>query len=145
MSVYKTTAIFDAEIIILTNDKLIRSKEAQNPSQLYIFDLLHQGDHDLTGCALKDRKQLLSEILLDANNVRQVLTCDDGVALYQACKAQMLEGIVAKKVDSKYRPGQRSKDWVKVKFTENDVFTVIGYKKADGFLIAEGHDKSLAP
>lgn len=162
MSAYKTAAIFDAEIIVpdndgrpdfealqarwlLTNTKLIQSKEAESPAQLYVFDLLHQGEHDLTNCDLTDRKQLLSELLIEKDNVRQVLTCKDGVALYQACKAQMLEGIVAKKADSKYRPGQRTKDWVKVKFTENGVFTVIGYRKNDGFLIAETSGKTLLP
>jgi bifunctional non-homologous end joining protein LigD len=162
LSCYKSTAIFDAEIIVpdaagrpdfdalqarwlLTNEGLIRKKEAENPAQLYVFDLLHQGVHDLTGCKLTDRKQMLTATLIEKENVREVLSCDDGVALHHACKEQRLEGIVAKKSDSKYRPGQRTKDWVKVKFTENGVFTVVGYRKDDGFLVAEQRGKELVP
>jgi bifunctional non-homologous end joining protein LigD len=52
---------------------------------------------------------------------------------------QRLEGIVAKRANSGYQTGVRSRDWIKVKFTQTGNFVVVGYKAGDGFLVAESH------
>ena len=51
----------------------------------------------------------------------------DGEALWQVAKAQQLEGIIAKRLDGKYRPGQRAADWIKIKLVQREEFVIGGY------------------
>ena len=56
----------------------------------------------------------------------------DGVALRDAAKRQGLEGVVAKRVDSPYRPGRRSPDWVKRKERLDEEFLIAGFTEGKG-------------
>ena len=57
---------------------------------------------------------------------------DDGPALLAAARAQELEGVVAKKADSPYRPGRRSADWHKVKLRQTQEVVIAGYTRGQG-------------
>jgi bifunctional non-homologous end joining protein LigD len=78
------------------------------------------------------RKRL--DTLLDKRNrtVRLSDTFDDGRALYEAAKQQGLEGIVAKRLDSRYFPGRRTRDWLKIKTHGEQEFVIAGYTKGTG-------------
>ena len=60
-----------------------------------------------------ERRAILDALDLRGANWHTPSCCDDGAALLAATSAQGLEGIVAKRVDGRYRPGERG--WVKVK------------------------------
>ena len=53
-------------------------------------------------------------------------------ALFEAAKEQGLEGIVSKKVESRYQPGKRTREWLKVKATGRQEFLVAGYTQGQG-------------
>jgi bifunctional non-homologous end joining protein LigD len=57
---------------------------------------------------------------------------DDGDALLAAARAQELEGIVAKRLDSRYHPGRRSADWHKLKLRQTQEVVVVGYTHGQG-------------
>ena len=57
---------------------------------------------------------------------------DDGEALLAAARQQELEGVVAKLEDSRYRPGQRSGDWQKLKLRQTQEVVVAGYTRGQG-------------
>ncbi len=57
---------------------------------------------------------------------------EDGEALLTVASAQQLEGIVAKRADSRYQPGRRSPDWRKVKVKNRQELVVAGYTKGQG-------------
>ena len=57
---------------------------------------------------------------------------EDGEALYAAARKQGLEGVVAKKADSRYLPGRRTRDWLKVKTHQEQEFVIAGYTKGRG-------------
>ncbi len=59
-------------------------------------------------------------------------TFEDGEALLQAVTAQGLEGIMAKRADSPYRPGKRTREWLKFKPTGRQEFVIVGYTKGQG-------------
>ena len=59
-------------------------------------------------------------------------TFDDGQALLEAAKQQRLEGIMAERLDSKYLPGRRTHDWLKIKTHSEQEFVVAGYTKGTG-------------
>src|SRR5439155_11119060 len=59
-------------------------------------------------------------------------TFDDGNALYEAAKQQRLEGIMAKGLESRYLPGKRTRDWLKIKTHGEQEFVICGFTKGTG-------------
>jgi bifunctional non-homologous end joining protein LigD len=72
--------------------------------------------------------------LLDRRNktVRLSETFDDGDALFEAAKQQQLEGIMAKRADSRYYEGKRTRDWLKIKTHGRQEFLIAGYTHGGG-------------
>ena len=86
------------------------------PIVYVVFDVLEVDGEPLVDLPLAERRKRLAK-LVDRRNktVRLSETFDDGGALLEAAKQQQLEGIVAKRRDSRYLPGKRTRDWLKVK------------------------------
>jgi len=103
----------------------------------FALDILHADGYDLTGCGLLDRKRILAEKLKPSESVKLVdYFCDKGEILYQVCRERGFEGIVCKRAASTYRWGVRSHDWLKVKYTRNDNFVIVGYQEENGCLVS---------
>lgn len=100
---------------------------------LELFDLLELDGEPLVDLPLTERRALL-ERLVDgrAGAVRLSEAFPDGEALLAAAKAQGLEGILAKRADSRYRPGKRTRDWLKVKARPRQELAIAGYTKGAG-------------
>jgi bifunctional non-homologous end joining protein LigD len=103
------------------------------PLVYYVFDVLEVEGEALTDLPLVERRKRL-EALLDRRNrtVRLSETFDDGPALLDAAREQHLEGIMAKRLDSKYAVGRRTRDWLKVKAKHEQEFVIVGYTKGTG-------------
>jgi bifunctional non-homologous end joining protein LigD len=85
------------------------------PAALFAFDVLELRGRDLRGLPLTERKAILHEELARADRIRLVdYVPEKGVEFFEAAAEMALEGVVAKRADSPYRPG-RSLDWVKIK------------------------------
>jgi bifunctional non-homologous end joining protein LigD len=99
----------------------------------YVFDLLELEGEPVIDRPLTERRALL-EPLLDRRNatVRLSEEFDDGDALYEAAREQGLEGVLAKRTSSPYKPGQRTRDWQKVKARYRQEFVIAGYTKGEG-------------
>jgi bifunctional non-homologous end joining protein LigD len=118
----------------------------------YAFDLLELDGTPRTGLPLQERKAELRE-LLDSRvkNVAYSESFDDGDALFQAARERGLEGVVAKRLDSAYREGRRTRDWLKVKAEHREEFVVAGYTRGSGrrsgtfgaLVLAVGEDDGL--
>jgi bifunctional non-homologous end joining protein LigD len=81
-----------------------------------VFDILIAADANVMEQPLRERRALLEEVLEDVPQVRVVdQMAQHGAPMYQAALQLGLEGIVAKRLDAPYRPGVRSRDWLKVK------------------------------
>jgi bifunctional non-homologous end joining protein LigD len=133
-------AILDGEIVALdehglSNFGLLQERmhvraPAKNliegvPVVFYIFDLLYCDGYDLRGSALLDRKGLLEKILHTSEHFRYAdHQLEKGRELFEAAAETGLEGIVGKRVNSRYAPG-RSPNWMKFKVTQT-VDAVIG-------------------
>jgi bifunctional non-homologous end joining protein LigD len=100
---------------------------------IYVFDVLEIEGEPVLDLPLTDRRERL-EALLDKRNrtVRLSDAFDDGEALFEAAAKQGLEGIVSKKADSRYQPGKRSRDWLKIKTQGRQELIVVGYTKGQG-------------
>jgi len=103
------------------------------PIVYHVFDLLRLDDHDLCDLPYLDRRRLLAE-LIEPGPYWDVPPAHrgDGSDLLAAARAQGLEGLVAKREDSRYLPGKRSRQWLKVKIRNQQEFVVGGWAEGEG-------------
>jgi bifunctional non-homologous end joining protein LigD len=102
------------------------------PALLYCFDLLHFEGVDLTGAEYVDRRRYLSQCLLPSTRVQLVYASADADALVAAAVDAGFEGVMAKRKGSRYVPGVRSRDWIKVKTSDGADLVVAGYTEGIG-------------
>lgn len=91
-----------------------RGLVAADPVTYMVFDLLEINGEPQLDSPLSGRRAVLEQIELPPGAILSPLTAQEGVALFEAVVDQGLEGIVAKRAGSPYRPGVRSADWRKV-------------------------------
>jgi len=110
------------------------------PLKLYIFDILyHDGELDVDKL-YSTRWNILENIVPQKLLAQRVITSDPHVAkdMQQAALKAGHEGLIAKRLDSKYRPGTRGKNWIKIKPSESlDLIIVAaewGYGRRTGWL-----------
>jgi bifunctional non-homologous end joining protein LigD len=99
----------------------------------FAFDLLFLDGEDLSGLPLLDRKARLKSLLRQApKNIQFVDHVNgQGQAFYHATCKHDAEGIVSKRVDAPYKPGDRGV-WCKVKCINEDEFVVVGFTDPEG-------------
>jgi bifunctional non-homologous end joining protein LigD len=122
--------ILDGEIVLLGDDGVpsfegLQSRmhledpaaaarlAAEHPVAYVAFDVLHHGG-SLVSEPLRRRREVLESLVLPPPVAVPEVVEGDGPALWEAVVARGLEGIVAKRRDSPYRPGVRSPDWRKI-------------------------------
>ncbi len=98
------------------------------PVSYMVFDLLSLAGEDLTGAPYARRRALLETLDLAGTPAVVPPVFADGAATLAAAREYALEGVVAKRLDSGYRPGQRSPDWIKVKLDDSGDFVVGGWR-----------------
>jgi bifunctional non-homologous end joining protein LigD len=103
-----------------------------NPVTLVAFDVLRLGGEDLCARPLVERRERLEALGLDDVAWQVPPTYDDGQMLLEAATQQGLEGIVSKRLSSPYRPGQRSRDWLKFPIRPTGSFVVGGFRHETG-------------
>jgi bifunctional non-homologous end joining protein LigD len=99
------------------------------PVTLLVFDLLRLDGRDLTDEPLSARRDALAGLDLNDDRWQTPPTYDDGQMLFDATLQQGLEGIVSKRLTSRYRPGQRSRDWLKFAHRRRDSYVVGGWRR----------------
>jgi bifunctional non-homologous end joining protein LigD len=98
------------------------------PVEYVAFDLLWLDGESLLDQPLEERRALLERHVVPGKHVQVSPQFEEhGVAFFEAAKAQGFEGLIAKKKGSIYRPGQRSKDWLKIKFVKEQDCVIVGW------------------
>jgi bifunctional non-homologous end joining protein LigD len=130
--------VLDGEVCALDESgrssfSAMQQGKAGTPIVYYVFDVLEIEGEPVIDLPLVERRKLLGG-LLDRRNktVRLSETFEDGQALLEAAKQRQLEGIMAKRLDSRYLPGKRTRDWLKIKTHSEQEFVVAGYTKGTG-------------
>ena len=115
--------VIDGEIVALDAGGRPSFNALQNygsstgPLLYYVFDVMVIGGKDVMALPLEARRELLRRRVLSkiADPIRESPELEASLPeLIQSVKAQGLEGIVAKRRDSRYRSG-RCREWIKVK------------------------------
>lgn len=87
-----------------------------NPATYVVFDILHLDNKDLIDKPLIDRKKILERIVKESPRLLlSTYVIGNGKKFFQQVKKRKLEGVVAKRLDSVYEIGKRSKNWLKIK------------------------------
>ena len=131
--------ILDGEIVALDEAGKPVFQKLQNyqndPSgelRYYVFDLLYLNGHNIMDLPLTERKSLLPAVIED---IPQVYYCDHvesmGKAFFEQAVEMGMEGVIAKKADSKYAPGARSDKWLKIKAFESQEALICGFTDSE--------------
>jgi bifunctional non-homologous end joining protein LigD len=129
-------AVLDGEICAL--DEQGRSRfgflqRGEGTLVFVVFDLLEVDGEPLLELPLRERRARLEAVVdPSAGPVLVSPQFDDGAALLEAAREQGLEGVVAKRLDSAYRPGKRVQDWRKVKVRREQEVVIVGYTRGRG-------------
>ena len=100
---------------------------------LYVFDLLELERQPLLDQPLERRREQLEQLMVPGNPlIRLSAGFANGEALLAAVVEQDLEGVVAKRLGSSYRPGRRSADWLKLKTRQDGEFLIAGWTPGAG-------------
>jgi bifunctional non-homologous end joining protein LigD len=144
------SAILDGEIVALDRSghpsfgalqrRMQVSSRAQaqrlaknTPVTYMIFDLLWLDGHSVMGLTYSERRELLSALEQNGESWQTPEhTVGEGRALLQASTEQGLEGVMAKRLDSTYQPGARSRNWVKIKGVRRQELVVGGWLPGKG-------------
>ena len=135
---WKINAVVDGEIVVVNDEGLpdfgdlqLWRSEADGQIALYVFDVLWLEGYDVMNLPLEERHQLLRSIIPPDNGIIKLSEQFDtsGKDFFVLAERLGLEGIFAKRSNSIYTPGFRSKDWLKIKTEKRQEFVIGGYTK----------------
>ena len=147
-----TDFIVDGEVVAFDGDETSFSRlqhrlgvrdpspalRAEVPAYIYLFDVLWADGHDVRPRPLLERKTVLHDLLSFGGPLRYAEHRDtDGEAYYREACQLGWEGLIAKRVDSPYRPG-RNRDWLKFKCLNGQEFVIGGYTDPRGSRVGFG-------
>jgi bifunctional non-homologous end joining protein LigD len=134
------STILDGEIVALDEEGIPRfqllqkwQKRPTAPVAYVLFDLLWDKGRDFTGKSVVQRREWLQEIITPVAGIQIGGYLEKrGIDLFRLAKEDGLEGIIAKRKASTYRPGRRSADWLKIKSRPQQEFVVCGFTEGKG-------------
>jgi bifunctional non-homologous end joining protein LigD len=139
-----TTAILDGEIAVVdgkgrpafnliqprisvSDPNSIAHLSRSNPVNLFLFDVMYLDGFDLRAVPLSERKRVLEEIVTPSDRIRlSDVFRTHGREMLEAARQNGLEGIIAKRTDSRYE-SRRSTDWIKIKAVNEQEFVIGGF------------------
>ena len=123
---------------LMSNRYKIELEAQRFPATYVAFDCLYYDGEDLTMQPLTERKNILEKAVTESERlaVSRVFDAGQVLALFQLAKEQRLEGIVAKRKDSLYFQGTRTRTWLKMKNMMDDDFVVCGYIFKESHMIS---------
>ncbi len=143
-------AVLDGEVVAFTDDGrpsfqlvqrrmglsdpgVIARRRRETPVTFVVFDLLHLDGGSTRELPYDERRRLLESLGLDGPSWQTPAShAGPGADLLEATRERGLEGVVAKRRNSPYRPGKRSGEWVKVRNWKRQEFVIGGHIPGEG-------------
>lgn len=137
---WNINAIVDGEIVVLKESGVSDfgalqnwRSEADGDLMYCIFDILWLEGRNLCGLPLSERREILKSIVPVAGMIRLSDAFDvAGAEFFQAAQSLSLEGIIAKKAEGEYIPGDRTTQWLKIKANKRQEMVIGGYTNNEG-------------
>lgn len=145
-----TSAVLDGEIVTFSEVgtpsfarlqnrmHVVKPAEANRLAETYpvvylIFDLLYLDGRSTLSLPYTERRTLLEGLELSGASWQTPrYFVGGGADVLQASNEHGLEGVVAKRLSSRYQPGKRSPDWLKVKNLRTQEVVIVGWKSGKG-------------
>jgi len=143
--------VLDGELVLLQDGKpsfrgLMRRQHTRDPRRIAtmaesnpvvyaVFDLLYRDFKPTTEEKLDERRKRLQEVVAAVGEERLMFSdgvIGNGKAFFEEMRQREFEGIVAKRLDSRYLPGQRTDAWTKIKQAYQIHCLILGYLTAEG-------------
>lgn len=140
LSAWKMNAVLDGEVVVL-NEGGVASfgslqnwrSEADGELIYYVFDILWHEGYDLTELPLLERRSILKDLIPGEGIIRYSENFETSVHDFLEAAGKMnMEGIMAKKEDSTYAPGERSREWLKIKAQKRHEVVIGGFTRNEG-------------
>ena len=133
---------------LLTDPFKIKLAADKYPACFVAYDILYYRDKDISYSPLMERKKYLQDVIIENNMISVSRYIENnGIMLFNLVKEKGLEGIVAKKKNSLYFQGKKSKDWIKCKVMNRNECVICGYIPGDksmaSLVLGEYHDDRL--
>lgn len=137
---WNINAVVDGEVVVL-NDKGIAQfgalqnwrSETDGELYYYVFDMLWFEGYDLEGLPLTRRREILKENMPPEDIIRLSENFETSATQFLEAAAKMgIEGVMAKKSDSIYIEGDRTKNWLKIKANQRHEVVIGGYTQNEG-------------
>uniref|UniRef100_A0A7C2E355 DNA ligase (ATP) n=1 Tax=Ammonifex degensii TaxID=42838 RepID=A0A7C2E355_9THEO len=142
-------AILDGEIVVfkdgrpdfgalqargrLFDRQRVTSAARSDPAVFVVFDLLYRGGEPVLKDLLERRRKFLKEIVKPGPHIIVAeYFLEEGELFFAACRAKGLEGVMGKRRDSPYVPGQRSPFWKKVRAWKSADLVICGWEANGG-------------
>ncbi len=131
--------ILDGEVVIVDKKGIPDFQKLQNYDEntlgelrFYVFDMLYLNDLSMLDLPLLQRKSLIEEVI---EGTYHTYYCEHiegmGSTFYKRAIDAGMEGVIAKKADSKYTPGYRSEKWLKIKAVQSTEAIICGYTESE--------------
>ncbi|MEP6260163.1 MAG: DNA ligase D [Gillisia sp.] len=131
--------ILDGEVVIVDKKGVPDFQKLQNYDEhtlgelrFYVFDMLYLNGLSMLELPLVERKSLIEEVI---EGTYHTFYCDHiegmGSTFYKRAIDAGMEGVIAKKADSKYSPGYRSENWLKIKAVQSTEAIICGYTDSE--------------
>ena len=114
---------------LMTNPVKISFASERLPASFVAYDCLQVNDRVLLDTPLMERKVILQELVRENERIAISRYIEEkGTELYALTVQKELEGVVAKRKNSFYFQGKRTKDWIKFKRMADKEFVICGYE-----------------
>ncbi|MGV3763798.1 DNA polymerase ligase N-terminal domain-containing protein, partial [Parapedobacter sp.] len=135
IAAWDINAVVDGEIVAVTDGGISTFNRLQNwrseaDGELlyYVFDLLWYAGKNMMPLPLAQRKAILQRLVPAGGIIRSGYSVKaNGMAFFEAAGKLGLEGIVAKRSASTYHPGERTRDWLKIKLQKRQEVVIGGF------------------
>jgi bifunctional non-homologous end joining protein LigD len=133
--------ILDGEIVVFNQhnkpdfQKLQQYGDRGNLAIVYyVFDCISYKGKSLTNLPLLERKQIVKQVIPAGHKVLKYSDHveENGKAFFQKVTGMDLEGMIAKRSDSVYQEGKRSRDWLKIKNHNTQEAVIVGFTEPKG-------------
>jgi bifunctional non-homologous end joining protein LigD len=115
------------------NDRLARSLSTTVPVTYLVFDVLYLDGKSCVDLPYAQRRELLEGLELRGPNWNiSPSFSGDGAAVVETAREQELEGVIAKRRSSRYYPGRRTADWVKITEVLTIEVLIGGWRPGEG-------------
>jgi bifunctional non-homologous end joining protein LigD len=124
--------VIDGELVALNAEgkpdfNLMQNYKSAQFLVYFVFDILMHEGRSMLDRPLTERRRIMREVVKPNDRIQIVEVSTSAEDIIRFVKEHHLEGVIAKRADSKYLPGKRTGLWVKIRFNLTQEFVIGGY------------------